>query len=297
MMKKIWFLIVLMLVGLVACTNESELPNEEDLLRLTLEELAFFDGLEGRKAYIAVNGNIYDVSNSLLWPNGNHNGYQAGQDLTHPIMNLSPHGLSTLNGVPLIGILIEAADETPEPTPEENNEETQPLQLTLEQLSYYDGREGRPAYIAVNGQIYDVSNSPLWPNGSHNGYQAGQDLTHPIMNISPHGISTLSGIPIIGVLIESSDDPLSATTQLLQLTLEQLSYYDGREGRPAYVAVNGDIYDVTNSPLWPNGSHNDHHAGQDLTAELTMLSSHGLETLENMPIIGTLIESSQDEDR
>lgn len=120
-MKKIMYLFVigLSLGLLVACGNTDEEPkiidntddeevvDDTELIYLTLEELAEFDGQEGRDAYIAVDGNIYDVTNSNKWQNGNHNGYQAGQDLTDPILNVSPHGLSTLDGIPLIGELVE----------------------------------------------------------------------------------------------------------------------------------------------------------------------------------------------
>ncbi len=73
--------------------------------------------------------------------------------------------------------------------------------FTLEELSAYDGRDGRDAYIAVDGFVYDVSDSSLWPNGLHrNTHQAGQDLTEAITG-SPHGESVLDNIPRIGRLI------------------------------------------------------------------------------------------------
>lgn len=122
-MKKILFILIMGTV-LVLSACQEKTPNEtidtdipdrtietNPLLELTLEELAAFDGREGRKAYIAVSGNIYDVTNSPRWPNGSHNGYQAGQDLTEQILNVSPHGISTLDGVPLIGILVEDTAE------------------------------------------------------------------------------------------------------------------------------------------------------------------------------------------
>lgn len=34
--------------------------------------------------------------------------------------------------------------------------------MTREELTGYDGREGRPAYAAVNGKIYDFTGSKLW---------------------------------------------------------------------------------------------------------------------------------------
>lgn len=84
----------------------------------------------------------------------------------------------------------------------DNNTATPPpaakLLLTLEELAAYNGKNGNPAYVAVDGVIYDVTNLPAWKNGEHNGYQAGQDLTDIIKNKSPHGISKLSKVPIVG---------------------------------------------------------------------------------------------------
>ena len=49
--------------------------------------------------------------------------------------------------------------------------------FTLEGLAKYDGREGRQAYIAYKGKVYDVSESWLWEDGDHQGlHEAGKDL-------------------------------------------------------------------------------------------------------------------------
>jgi predicted heme/steroid binding protein len=76
------------------------------------------------------------------------------------------------------------------------------LELTLEQLKQYDGKNGNPAYVAVDGVIYDVTNVPQWKNGEHNGYSAGNDLTDIIKNKSPHGVKKLEGVPIVGKLVD-----------------------------------------------------------------------------------------------
>lgn len=33
-------------------------------------------------------------------------------------------------------------------------------EFTLEELKKYNGKNGNPAYIAVNGKVYDVTNNP-----------------------------------------------------------------------------------------------------------------------------------------
>jgi predicted heme/steroid binding protein len=72
------------------------------------------------------------------------------------------------------------------------------------------------------------------------------------------------------------------------MTLTELAKHDGRDGRPAYVAVNGIIYNVTASRRWQNGLHPpDHQAGQDLTEELAT-APHVRAVVERFPVVGTL---------
>lgn len=40
-------------------------------------------------------------------------------------------------------------------------------ELMPDQLAAFDGKEGRPAYIAYKGIIYDITNSRLWKSGRH----------------------------------------------------------------------------------------------------------------------------------
>jgi predicted heme/steroid binding protein len=51
-------------------------------------------------------------------------------------------------------------------------------------------------------------------------------------------------------------------------TLSELAAFDGRDGRSAYVAYKGVVYDLTDSPMWSGGGHEDvHKAGADMTLE------------------------------
>jgi predicted heme/steroid binding protein len=51
-------------------------------------------------------------------------------------------------------------------------------------------------------------------------------------------------------------------------TIEELAEFDGKDGRPAYVAFEGVVYDVTESAMWGEGDHEGmHNAGHDLTEE------------------------------
>jgi len=72
--------------------------------------------------------------------------------------------------------------------------------FTLEELKQYDGKEGRPAYIAYKGKVYDVSDNYLWVDGDHQGeHAAGRDLTEQ-MSSAPHGEENLDRVKQIGVL-------------------------------------------------------------------------------------------------
>ncbi len=79
--------------------------------------------------------------------------------------------------------------------------------LTLNGLANYDGEEGRPAYFAYNGKIYDVSRSKLWRNGRHMmRHQAGVDLTE-ILSQAPHGEDKIMAMPEIGELSVKQSKP------------------------------------------------------------------------------------------
>ncbi|MFT8888856.1 MAG: cytochrome b5 domain-containing protein [Ethanoligenens sp.] len=71
--------------------------------------------------------------------------------------------------------------------------------FTLSELKQHNGKNGSPAYIAVSGVVYDVTNVKDWSGGSHHGYSAGQDLTQAIKQ-APHGTSVLKGLPVVGRL-------------------------------------------------------------------------------------------------
>ena len=84
----------------------------------------------------------------------------------------------------------------------ENTESEEVKTFTLDDLSKHDGKDGNSAYVAVNGLVYDVTDITAWSGGEHNGNMAGKDLTEVIENISPHGISVLEKLEVVGELIE-----------------------------------------------------------------------------------------------
>jgi len=74
--------------------------------------------------------------------------------------------------------------------------------FTTEELARYDGREGRPCYVAYEGQVYDLSASDFsWAGGEHyEEHLAGRDLTEEMAG-APHGGEALAPFPVVGRLV------------------------------------------------------------------------------------------------
>jgi predicted heme/steroid binding protein len=66
--------------------------------------------------------------------------------------------------------------------------------FTAEILAQYDGKNGQPSYIAIDGIVYDVSG--LFKGGLHHGWSAGKDLSAEFHN--QHEKSYLNGFSIVG---------------------------------------------------------------------------------------------------
>lgn len=73
-------------------------------------------------------------------------------------------------------------------------------QFTLEELSKYNGTNGIPAYVAVDGIVYDLSLVPSWGGGTHFGLYAGNDLTKQFNSCHEGGTKILEGLPKVGVI-------------------------------------------------------------------------------------------------
>lgn len=77
--------------------------------------------------------------------------------------------------------------------------------FTIEELKRYDGKDGRPVYVAVDGVVYDVSRSKYWKTGTHmKMHKAGTDLSLAIHKRAPKFIhkdgKILEKMPKVGVL-------------------------------------------------------------------------------------------------
>ncbi len=74
----------------------------------TKEELSQYNGKDGAKAYVAYNGKVYDVTDSMFWDAGDHQGmHEAGQDLTESLEDEAPHDTDVMDECPIVGTLKE----------------------------------------------------------------------------------------------------------------------------------------------------------------------------------------------
>jgi predicted heme/steroid binding protein len=72
-------------------------------------------------------------------------------------------------------------------------------EFTLDELAEFDGTDGKPAYVAYQGTVYDVSESGMWGDGDHEGeHNAGRDLTEEHAD-APHDVY-VTDFPEVGRL-------------------------------------------------------------------------------------------------
>ncbi|MCW3983953.1 MAG: cytochrome B5 [Candidatus Bathyarchaeota archaeon] len=76
----------------------------------------------------------------------------------------------------------------------------QTKKVTQEELITNDGKNGKPAWIAYQGKVYDVSDSSFWMEGEHMGmHSAGKDLTEDL-EMAPHRDENFSRVKLVGEL-------------------------------------------------------------------------------------------------
>ena len=78
---------------------------------------------------------------------------------------------------------------------------TEQKKITMQELEENNGKNGKPAYFAYKGKVYDVSESSFWLDGDHLGmHQAGKDLTEEL-ELAPHKEENFQRVKLIGELV------------------------------------------------------------------------------------------------
>lgn len=91
---------------------------------------------------------------------------------------------------------------TPSPSTSTMPDQQNQLSITREQLAQFDGKNGNPAYVAVNGIVYDVTDNAAWSAATHFGLTAGQDLTQEFASCHAAEQWILSTLKPVGRLID-----------------------------------------------------------------------------------------------
>lgn len=86
------------------------------------------------------------------------------------------------------------------PSPPLPSQQVNQRTFTIEELANYDGKNGRAAYIAVDGIVYDVTNNRAWAAASHFGLTAGKDYTGEFASCHAGQQSILATLPVVGRL-------------------------------------------------------------------------------------------------
>ncbi len=238
------------------------------ILAITIDELATYNG-KNAPALVAVNGIVYDVSQSKLWRTGTHqNRHNAGQDLTHDIVKLSPHGVRKLEGFDPFAVLV----------------------FTPEQLAKFNGKAQSKSYVATLGVVYDMSQSATVKDGVHYAYPMGTELTYEIFQRPGH--------------VALLERPHIYAIGLLVFDEKNLSMYDGKKVKAvvragevfkSFIMVGNKVFDVTTIADWRQRLELDEsaEAGKDYTTqfecELGASCTHDhpeIEVLKDVPVVG-----------
>jgi predicted heme/steroid binding protein len=98
--------------------NGAVTPDPRGKTTFTPDELAFFDGSEGRPVYFGYNGKVYDATPSRLWKGGTHVGrHPAGRDLGE-FLGQAPHGEEKVMALACVGTLTASSVAVRRPLPE-----------------------------------------------------------------------------------------------------------------------------------------------------------------------------------
>ena len=103
-----------------------------------------------------------------------------------------------------------------------------------QELADQNGKEGRPALVAVHGKVYDVSANKRWMHGNHmKRHQAGQDLSDDIGG-APHGLDVLDRVPLVGKYVEPVQERRAGLKGKIDARLDQHPFFR-RHPHPAVV--------------------------------------------------------------
>jgi predicted heme/steroid binding protein len=172
--------------------DKEEMTEEKEMMVFDEESLAKYNGKEGMRAYVAVDGLVYDVTDVAAWQSPHAGRLEPGKDYSEEITQ-SPHGKKNLEGLPIVGTYETKMNDTME----EMDKEDEIMVFDAESLAKYNGKDGMRAYVAVDGLVYDVTDVAAWQSPHAGRFEPGKDYSEEIKQ-SPHGKKNLEGLEIVG---------------------------------------------------------------------------------------------------
>ena len=140
--------------------------------------------MNDREIFISmINNNLNEMSDTVDCLYTTSNSCVKNKLLNHLRRNMSNIAMLTQ------GLRNDASMNSPQPSADRL--------FTLEELSSYNGRNGNPAYVAVNGVVYDVTNIAAWGGATHFGLTAGTDVTSRFASCHA-GQPILSKLKVVG---------------------------------------------------------------------------------------------------
>lgn len=268
----------------------------DNWLRLTVSQLSQFDGQNGGLAYLAFEGDIYDVTNASGFENGVHQGmHLAGQDVTD-ILPTAPHGTSILSQLTIIGELISDSMNSSSIT---NSTVDSSLTPTTSEVCVWIETDDA---LRLN-ETADHDDEDEWEDDEDEDEdeedEEDEDEDDDWDDEDDGFWSCTGGESTSGTTPNSSGNTPSISIPhtpsqdgKYYLTLAELSYYTGSNGRPAWIAVYGKIYDVTREASWTNGVHRGIKLGGTDASSTFDRSPHSQSLLNSMNHIGFLVSAA-----
>lgn len=260
-------------------------------LQLTLQALRKFDGEQGGRILLSLQGKIIDVSSGAesYGPGGSYNMF-AGRDVTKclALMDMGDVNMDQPDFLPetedakksLDGWLKRLTDKYPVV-----GELLRPLRLTPKALQEFDGKDGTRILLSLQGKIIDVSSGAesYGPGGNYSSF-AGRDVTKclALMDISEANMDQPNYAPDTEDAVKSLEGWFKRLTSKypvvgelvppLLLTLDELRDFDGARQKRILLSLSGRVIDVTegSASYGPGGSYNS-FAGRDVTKALALM--------------------------
>jgi predicted heme/steroid binding protein/YHS domain-containing protein len=132
--------------------------------------------------------------------------------------------------------------------------------FTIDELKKYNGKNGMPAYVAVDGIVYDLTGVKPWSGGHHMMmHNAGQDLTDAFKNKAPkkihaHALDKRPKVGVLAMVSATSSTPsqtvstvttASAAVTAIKTIFDDVKISKGEIGKKAFCPVMKEEFTIT----------------------------------------------------